>query len=290
MLTKALIQSHFNDENRVRHDLENYDLKHTDENSLPIDFFEKPREGLIVEEVCKRVHTNGNILDVGCGIGQLVRVLIEKGYNAKGVDFSKGMVKAAKKLLIDNGYSERIIEHRDFMKSQKLHKYDAIILNGVIWYYEDKKPILDKICAALKPGGYAFIIHKNTLFNWFALNQGTISLVTQEILKHLSDDEKKKLGTLLTEEVPGLSTSVKKNGTLKKTSENPLDVEVIYRQSLLQVVDVAYTYIHPGIPRLNQQWDESVYAKLQALYGHQWQGLFLGSQFLVVSHKNKFSL
>jgi len=287
MLTADVIQSHFNDENRVKHDLENYAVKQIDQQSLPMDFFEKPRENLIIDEIGKHVPLKSNILDVGCGIGNLVRSLIDGGYEAAGIDFSEGMVLAAKQFFNDNGYSENLISQGDFLTSPDVKQYDAVILNGVIWYYDDKKSILDKIYRVLKPGGYAFIIHKNLLFNWFALNQGTISLVANEVLTHLTKDEKLTLERQLQDDIPGLAMPVKNNGTLQKSSENPLDVSELYNQSNLQVVDLAYTYIHPDIPRLNRTFDESVYADLQTKYAHQWQGLFLGSQFLVIARKGE---
>ena len=76
-------------------------------------------------------NTNKKILDVGCGNGYLVRLLIEKGYDAYGIDASVSGINIAKKFYSDRFFLHNI-ENQDLPYSLNKMKFDTVISTEVI--------------------------------------------------------------------------------------------------------------------------------------------------------------
>lgn len=95
-----------------------------------------------------------SVLDVGCGLGhvtQAIKIMVCK--NVVGVDISKVAVNRAKKLFPDVKF-----EVCDIRKQFPKGRYDAVILNGILWYIlDDLKDIFKKIEQKLDSGGYLII-------------------------------------------------------------------------------------------------------------------------------------
>ena len=49
------------------------------------------------QEVVKQLPEGSEVIDLGCGTGQLTRMMHDKGHNVIGLDFSKTAIKTAKK-------------------------------------------------------------------------------------------------------------------------------------------------------------------------------------------------
>lgn len=282
------IAEHFNKNGRVEQDLQNYGMRNVaicHENADP---FEIHRENVIFEEIKTRLPENSVILDVGAGIGSLVIRLLKEGYIASGIDISESMVAAAKNNLKDENFDENKIFHGNFLELQyPQNSFNAILLNGVIWYYSDeiKKEILKKIYTLLAPNGYVVIVHRNDLFNMFALNQGTLDFFNQQLFSSLSNENKDSIQNKIQVEMNGLLTPVKNNATLPKPYDNPFTIENMYKAENLKLEEILYTYIHPAPPRFGLKFDTATYAAVQSKYLRDWQGMFLGSQFIVIAKK-----
>lgn len=82
----------------------------------------------------------GKVLDVGCGRGQLMEQLKQRGLSVRGIDLSK--------------YSADMVG--DFLKTD-VGKYDVIIANKVIAFNEIE-PFLDKVKKHLTPKGRFILI------------------------------------------------------------------------------------------------------------------------------------
>ncbi|RRD94164.1 class I SAM-dependent methyltransferase [Clostridiales bacterium COT073_COT-073] len=106
-----------------------------------------------MEFLKKQVDLNGkSILDVGCGAGKYMKLLLEEGAIVEGLEPSSEMVREAKKYLGESGYdAEKIAFHvesfQDF-SPQKPYDYVFISNNPVISYYES----YDKILKLAKQG------------------------------------------------------------------------------------------------------------------------------------------
>ena len=87
-----------------------------------------------------------NILDLGCGHGELTLRLMEFECNVTGIDSSAEMVQAAN----ENGVSAVV------MKAQELtfnNEFDGIISNAAIHWMTDIDKVLEGCFRSLKPGG-----------------------------------------------------------------------------------------------------------------------------------------
>jgi ubiquinone/menaquinone biosynthesis C-methylase UbiE len=86
---------------------QNYELKENDElyDDFYVDYYDKIvkdayKTKFEFNEIChttKPSKKNSNILDIGCGTGDLVKKFVKKGYKVKGIDKAAAMVDKAKK-------------------------------------------------------------------------------------------------------------------------------------------------------------------------------------------------
>ncbi len=95
---------------------------------------------------------NAEIMDAGCGAGNLVYWMQKAGYkNASGIDSSVDQIEAGKALGIEN---LEVADLLDVLQTGK-SKYDLIFMRDVLEHIEKEHvlPMLDMCLAALKPGG-----------------------------------------------------------------------------------------------------------------------------------------
>lgn len=102
-----------------------------------------------------------NILDIGCGVGELSHELSQNWPNARilGVDYSDGMIARAKK-----DYSAPNIEYilgslEDIPVDRK---FDLIVSTHSFPYFPDKLKAARTMKKMLEPGGTIIIIQGNT--------------------------------------------------------------------------------------------------------------------------------
>jgi 2-polyprenyl-3-methyl-5-hydroxy-6-metoxy-1,4-benzoquinol methylase len=74
---------------------------------------------------------NKKILDIGCGNGYLVRLLIEKGFDAYGIDASESGITIAKKYYPQRFFSHNI-ENTELPYPLKEMQFDTVISTEVI--------------------------------------------------------------------------------------------------------------------------------------------------------------
>ncbi len=117
------------------------------------DLFRNKKE---IDEFIEQLPDNAVILDIGCGGGvPVLKLLVEKGYSTKGIDFSKVMLELAKKNVPE---AELILG--DIMKTDfKSESLDGIISTyAVIHIHRSHHPALYlKIHNWLKKGGVMLV-------------------------------------------------------------------------------------------------------------------------------------
>ena len=100
--------------------------------------------------------SSSKILDIGCGTGNQVVNLGNNGYEVLGIDISPSMIKKAKEK-----YPEYNFQIADASNSNKFNSNvftHITCLYFTIYYFEDKRQLLENIYNWLMPGGY-FVVH-----------------------------------------------------------------------------------------------------------------------------------
>jgi ubiquinone/menaquinone biosynthesis C-methylase UbiE len=102
----------------------------------------------------KYIRPNGKILDAGCGFGEWVTFLNEKGFAAAGLDYSETLIGRLKGVYPKTEWVYGTIENIP----QPADKYDGLISWGVIEHNEEgPQGALAEFLRVLKPGGYAVV-------------------------------------------------------------------------------------------------------------------------------------
>jgi SAM-dependent methyltransferase len=244
--------------------------------------FNEARRDLVRRSVLSHSRPGSRVLEIGCGIGTLTAELIAVGMACTAIDFSAEMIKRAKSLI---GTAAEV-EQTDLFEYKPGKKFATVIANGVACYYRDKPRFLGHIAELIEPGGLAAIVHRNALFNLFALNQGTIDFVSEEILKDLPEVARQRIAHELNE-ISGLAipTLRDQSAELYRSAENPLDVANLYADAGFSVSEIRYCFIHGAPPRMPAIDGMPGTAELQRRFENRWEGMFLGSQFLVVARR-----
>jgi len=103
-------------------------------------------------------------LDAGCGTGKTMQLLSSKCKNIVGVDFSKNMIKIARKRNPKAQFVLGDLQHLPF----KDNSFDLVISTETIQYVSDKKGFLSE-CRRVLGRGHFFVTNPNTL--WFPLRK-----------------------------------------------------------------------------------------------------------------------
>lgn len=89
-----------------------------------------------------------NILDVGCGTGDLAAKIQEAGAKVLGVDASADMIELAKQ-----NYPTIYFERKDAAALDYKREFDAVFSNATFHWIENQRGLLRGIYKALKHGG-----------------------------------------------------------------------------------------------------------------------------------------
>jgi 2-polyprenyl-3-methyl-5-hydroxy-6-metoxy-1,4-benzoquinol methylase len=113
------------------------------------------RSGVEIE--IRRLHSvpNGRLLDIGCGAGEWLMAMRERGWEVEGIDFDEKAVRAARK----NGLNVSLgsLEQQNFADN----RFDALTLNHVIEHVPDPAGTLKECRRILKSNGKLFIATPN---------------------------------------------------------------------------------------------------------------------------------
>ena len=240
------------------------------------------RRDLVRRRVLANVARGSRILEIGCGAGTLTAELAAAGMRCSAIDISPAMVRSARKLA---GNSVEVTEADVFTYAAPT-KFAAVIANGVAPYYRDQSRFLRRLGEFIEPGGLVAVTHRNVLFNLFALNRGTIDFVVDHLLAEYSPTARAALSAGLVA-IPGLAEERRRSSSdeLYRGSENPLTVAALYEGCGLRIREIRYCFLHAAPPRLPPIPGSPTGAELQHRYENRWEGMFLGSQFLVIADR-----
>ena len=90
----------------------------------------------------------GTILDIGCGLGDLLSVFKEKGWSCLGIEFNKFAAGFAREK-----FGLNIIDRSVFDFDPAEAQFDCIMLWGVLEHFTRPMEVLEKVHQLLKKGG-----------------------------------------------------------------------------------------------------------------------------------------
>ena len=97
-----------------------------------------------MKEWVKELKTYNSILDLGCGIGYLFKLLdLEKHIIKVGVDFSFVSVEKCKQFFTGDNHYFYAEDMLNFLKRSKDNEYDAVTAFGVIEHFSDRGKVLE---------------------------------------------------------------------------------------------------------------------------------------------------
>jgi SAM-dependent methyltransferase len=101
----------------------------------------------------------GRLLELGCGRGDLLQGAADEGFDVRGVEMTESFV--------DPALADRV-EIAPLERARSLDEpYDVVVLGAVLEHLYEPRNALDRIAAALTPGGVVFVDVPNECGLWF---------------------------------------------------------------------------------------------------------------------------
>lgn len=88
------------------------------------------------------------ILDIGCGTGDLAQLITDRGAHVTGIDSSKEMIETARKKYPSIDFEIQSATSFSFNK-----KFDAVFSNAALHWIREKEKVIKQVYKCLKPGG-----------------------------------------------------------------------------------------------------------------------------------------
>jgi 2-polyprenyl-3-methyl-5-hydroxy-6-metoxy-1,4-benzoquinol methylase len=108
-------------------------------------------------------HAAGEALDGGCGGGQLVAALAERGYTTSGFDISQGMVDTTQALLASKGLHADVRTASADALPYETGRFAVVTGLGLIEYLPDPRAAVRELARVVAPGGRLVVTAPNPL-------------------------------------------------------------------------------------------------------------------------------
>ena len=119
---------------------------------------DKSRRSIFVKKLDDEIPMGSNILEAGCGTGQMSIILSRYARQIYGIDLSKGSLIEAKQFINSNDIkSVHLFRMNIFKLFFEENTFDVIISNGVLHHTYNPKLAFSKLIRVLKPGGIIVI-------------------------------------------------------------------------------------------------------------------------------------
>jgi S-adenosylmethionine-dependent methyltransferase len=107
-------------------------------------------------------HTTLNILDAGCGMGQLSLQLAKRGHLLTLCDMSTEMIQQASELFLNEGNTASF-HHKSIQEfcTQSPDQYDIVLSHAVLEWVENPVHLIEALSSKVKPGGYLSLMFYN---------------------------------------------------------------------------------------------------------------------------------
>lgn len=130
----------------------------------------------IVRQIMPKLNNVQNVIDVGCGGGQLACALALQGFDVLGVDQSETMIASATQSTtkLNPEVAGRLRFQLGSLQDIKSTQHDAVTAMGVIGYLPSDTLLFEIGSRLLRDKGYMVISFRNRLFNLYSITNRTI--------------------------------------------------------------------------------------------------------------------
>lgn len=270
------------------------------------DYIKQYREGydkypanlVRIKLIIERLKKNNvkTILDAGCGTcGPMIK-LLKEGFDVKGFDFSKRMVKQGKKELEEAGYNPELISFADLEDEQNIPdgKFDAILALGVFPHILNEKKTLSNMRKLLNPNGLVFIEFRNELFAAYTLNKYSLDFILNQVidLNSLAQDVQDEVINFYSERLKVDKPIKKEDGKISYTDilakfRNPLSIrDELFSPCDFSVADIHFYHYH-ALPPIFENKDPKLFRELSLKLEkpNDWKGYLMASAYVIEAKK-----
>lgn len=251
-----------------------------------------PANDIRLEIIVARLHELGarTVLDVGCGsAGPLTRFL-DEGFDAVGIDFSEGMVSAARDVLQNGGHDPGRASWGDVERSDTLPpgRYDAVVATGVFPHNLDDTAAYASLRDRLAPEGVALVEYRNALMSLFSLNSYSEPFFWHDLIDGdaLPETLRDATRTYLGEKLDTPVRSVGRPREIEYTNilarfHNPLTLRDELEAHAFALERFHWYHFHAAPPALERDHRVEFWQRSLALEDPaDWRGMFMASAFV----------
>ena len=128
-----------------------------------------------------------NILDAGCGMGQISLLLAKQGHQLTLCDISNDMLDIAQANFAEEGLSASYINSSvQDLNEQHHQQYDLVVFHAVLEWLEQPEAVISSLKHCLKPGGYLSLMfyNRNSIIFYNILKGNFRKIVKQDFKGH----------------------------------------------------------------------------------------------------------
>jgi SAM-dependent methyltransferase len=251
-----------------------------------------PREQIVAERLLPQ-SPNGptRLLDFGCGQARLLKHLIDRGYDAYGVEKSAGMLGHARAQLGEPN-SHRVRQGSlDALHEMPARSFDIVIAIGVLQYLPDAeyRELFSEAHRLLRDDGRLVVTFQNAFFDLFTFNKYTVDFFQNDLLgRQVSESQRERLGAVIGSLLanparPDYSTWRARDNVFVRLT-NPLLIEAELRDYGFGSKG-KYFYEFFGLPPLavgmEPELATQIAARFEIVNPTAWEGHFLANAFIV---------
>ena len=258
-----------------------------------------PANQIRLNFIAKRLKKNRikKVLDAGCGSCSTIIKLLKEGFQVKGFDISKEMVKEGKEYIQRRGYDPALIFKADLENKKSLPKerFDAVVALGVFPHVLNEGKALRNMRDLLKPKGRVFIEFRNDLFAAYTLNKYSLDFFLNRALdlNSLPKTVSGEVVNFYSERFNLDKPNKRGNGRLIYTDimakfKNPLSIErELFKKNGFSVMKIHFYHYH-ALPPIFQNRYPKLFRKLSLKMEKpdDWRGYLMASAYVVEAVKN----